>query len=117
VSGNCDLGCLIGGTFYYDGEQNGACAACVPSTSTTSWTALTGQSCGTVCDGGDYVAQAICGGSDGMTCVVNGGGQFEYCESYPNISCTTDAEGAYCPCNSSADCSAGYTCGFNGHCQ
>jgi hypothetical protein len=68
-AGTCATGCFIGGAFYTSGQASPSdpCKACVPTTSTTTWTPVSaGTSCGTgkICNPtGSCVAGCWIGGS------------------------------------------------------
>ena len=115
-SGNpasCQAGCWIGGTFYApDATTSNGCEACKPTSSTTSWTNVTGAaSCpsGEVCNG----TPAACTAG----CYIKGTGYVAPDASNPGVLCqscqpatstskwSTEADGT--GCGVAQICSAG----------
>jgi FG-GAP-like repeat len=70
VSGTCQSGCLVGGSFYASGQLDplNVCQSCQPVASRNGFTALTGLPQGGGCDGGEVCASGHCAGG----CFISG---------------------------------------------
>jgi hypothetical protein len=62
VSGGCQTGCFVGGSFYTSGQPNpqNACQSCQPATSRMSFSPLTGLPTANGCDAGEVCVTGQC---------------------------------------------------------
>jgi hypothetical protein len=105
-NGACASGCIIGGAYYAPGATaNSGCEVCVPSSSTTAWTALSG---GASCPAGEFCN----GGACASGCYIDG-------TYYAPEAMATSGCGICTPASSTSAWTSvanGVTCGATGTC-
>lgn len=106
----CVTGCFIGGTLYTSGQANSAnaCQECVPTTSTTAFTDISGTACGSgnVCNAGVCSAGCYIAGTYYASGAIDSANACNECEPTSSTTAWTPlAEGA--SCGTGTVCNAG----------